>query len=698
MRKIIASLIFILTTLFFQGCEDFLVPDVRTDIVLTNYGNTPTEASLLLTQAYNELRDDNITGSVFWRRFTTDYEVPPAGTSLAQSNIARMSYDANDGEVFSIWQAHYRAVSRPNLIIEKAVENLAVAGLSPADEAGWKKIEGEARFLRAFLYFNLARLYRNTPIIDQFFETLEAIDQVANLPGDQMKAQEMKVYEFIINDLNIAINQLADASDRGRATKPAAKTLLAHVYLTLGTIEKHRDGSSDGAAHYQNSLQLTSDIINSNRFALKRYFPDNFIRDKQHTGNNEFIWTLEYNELDNAGSRVGNNSGYLDNSSKPSNVELGTLAGANGGKLANDFGFSTFDLDSPGDLVRRFWTFEEGEFRRYDTNGDKAFNTSAADCPNGENCEIFLRTLEPYPWTRPYWFEVVDDANSTRSNPGTADVGTNPDGSTYFTTIWGGGNANSQPGVRLVKFRRNPVTQPNYSVNTYDADLPVYRYAEVLLMYAEAANELSGPTAVPNGGKYSAVAAVNLLRDRARNFVYYPNLTEDSRIIENSIFTTTYKDVFSRVAKVGKNPATTDNAADTLAKYYFQISAFRGLREVPAAPNIRNFREFEATKDYVPDFSETLSMDAFREALLDERYRELAGENNQRWYDLVRYGRLVDRIQEFQNKINPLTGRALQSSPFGQQVLQNPSEKFEYLPIPKSEIDRNTKLNQNPGF
>jgi hypothetical protein len=700
MKKILVLLIIISSVIGFQSCKEFLVPEVKTDIVLTNYGNTTTEASLILTQAYSELRDDYVTGSIFWTRFTTDYSVPPAGTSLALSLIARLSYDATEGDVFNIWTAHYRAVSRANFVIGKADENLAKGTALPAsDITAWTKLSGEARFIRAFLYFNLVRLYRNTPIIDKFFTDVKDIANVSNAPADKMKDQENKVYDFVIADLNKAIEQLAASVERGRASKLAAQSLLAKVYLNRATIEKYRDQSGDGKAHYENALVNLNAVINSKAFALKTYYPDNFIRDKQHTGANEAIFMLEFNELDNAGGRVGLSSGYLNNSS--SNVEIGTLAGANGGMQATDFGWSVFDFNSKGDWVRRFWSFEEGEFRSYNVNGITGFQNTAADCPDGANCEIFLRTSEPYQFTRPYWFEIVNDANAFRFNPTTADVATDAaSGKSWFTTIWGGGLTNNNPGMRLVKYRRNPVTQPNYSQATWDADLPVMRYAEVLLMYAEVANELVGPNAAPTGNTLTALQAVNQIRNRARNFTYYPNLTTASRIIATGPYTATYGQIFSRKAKVGSTPApaTTDNAADTLAKYYNEICTFRGLRETPAAPDIRNYKDFPATANYVPDFASTLTKDQFREELLDERWRELAGEQNLRWYDLTRYGRLVNRVVQYKTLINPLTGRTLTATPFGTSVLLNPNPKFEYLPIPQSEINRNGKLNQNAGF
>lgn len=698
-KHILTLTLIVLTT--FSCNEDFLNPEVKTDIDLETFGATPQEGQFLLTQAYINMRNDNFVGSVYWSWFPTDYSVPNPGTTGARSFIARMSQESTDSESFSIWTAQYKVIASANLVLEKAEAGLTQQDISAANQAEWNRIAGEARFIRTFAYFNLVRLFRNVPIIEKFFKSFADIDAVAN--GAQMKEQEIKVYDFIVAELGKAITALPTALTRGRANKYSAHALLGKVYLQMASIEKFRDKTGNGNANYTKAIENFNVVVNSNVYGLKTYFPDNFIRSKQYTGANEFLFTLEFNESDKGNFNIqGNNSGFINNSGAPSTVFVGSLGAANGGSFPTDHGWSAFDLNSPGDIVRRFWTFEDGEFRTFDANGDKRLANSLADCPNGQgpNCEIFLKTQEPYPFTRPYWFETIADVNAFRNNPSSADVITLPNGQTTFSQIWGGGTPGATPNIKLVKFRRNPVAQATYTDATYDADYPVMRYAEVLLMYAEAANELGNTTTKPANGKYSAIEAANLVRDRARNFVYYSDLSVTKTIIDNSPFMVTYGDVFSRQAKVGNNPAParTANAADTLTKYYNQISAFRGLREVPAAPVIRNFKEFPATRNFVPDYPNTLSQTALRDELLDERWRELAGEANARYFDLARYGRLISAIQSSINTVNPLTKRDLTATPFGQNTLRVPDEKYTYFPIPKSEIDRNPNLKQNPGY
>ncbi|MDA9555811.1 RagB/SusD family nutrient uptake outer membrane protein [Pelobium sp.] len=705
MKKYIYISLISITLTSLTSCKKFLDSEVKTEFDVTKFGNTPTEASYYLNQAYSELRSED--NSYFTKYFTTDY-TSPGGSLENNSSIVDLNYDASEAVALSLWSAHYGTIQRANLVILKCQNGLA-NNPSDADKASWNKLLAQARFIRAFLYFDLVRLFRNIPIIDVYFTDYKDYDKildVSNAPADQMKVQELKVYDFIISDIDAAIQttEMPDVDDRGKAGKLAVQMLRAKVYLQLASIEKFRDKTGDGVAYYNKALTSLNTIISSGRFSLKTYFPDNFIRDKQHLGNNEALFWLEYNAVDNFYPRAGNSGGF-NNAGALLFSDLGLPRLFLAYQYANDFGISAFDYNSPGDIVRRFWTMESGgTFQDMDTNGDGKINNTKPDAPYGSNSEVFLVTTEPYQFTRPYWFELFNKQpnKSFRYNPASTDVAVGPNGSSYFTTIFTPPLQNintSLPQMRMVKFRRNPLQSSGYTDTGWDADMPVYRYSEVLLMYAEVANELGGPSTAPAGGTLTALQAVNLVRDRARNFVYIPGLTVNSKIIDNSTtYTATYGDIFKRVAKAGTtSPPLTDNAADTLKKYYEQISAFRGIRELTPSPAIRNFKEFTNTQNFVPDFTTTNQV-AFRDQLLDERWRELAFEFNSRWFDLTRMGLLIDRVQMTKNTINPLTKRDLSQTYVGLNELPDPNPKYYYLPIPLLEIAKNPKLNQNKGY
>lgn len=704
---------FLSASISLYRCE--LENDLKMEKDISEAISTVPGAQSFLLSAYSDLRADEVTGSVYWQLFATDYSLPAPGTVMARSTFAKLSTESNDVDIFNIYKQHYKIINNTNILIGN-ISQIRSKPLSKTDSLAWNKIEGEARFIRGFLYFNLVRLFRNPPIVIEKINNLSSIDNIANEPADRMAVQEQKVYDLIVQDLEKSVALLGNDVVRGKTNKFAAHGVLGKVYLNMASIAKYRDKVTtvDTKSLYEKSLFHLNKVITSGSFGLKQYFPDNFIRDKQHLGANESLFTLEFNEIDAYNTRVGLNSGYVSNAG--SSAEMGQVGSANGGSLANDFGISVYDLDSPGDIVRRNWTFEEGEFQKFEANGNNTYQTSVSDCP-GENCEIFVKSFEPYPWARPYWYELISKDNAGWRSLAPPTATSNPQlpvqsvatvaGKTYFkNNVWSNNaNTNSIINFRLVKFRRNPLTQSGYTPSRYDADLSLMRYAEVLLMYAEVANELgNGPTALPTGGSMTALQAVNMVRNRARNFTYYEALTVDSRIMSTGPYKATYKDIFSRQLNSQRRyvtltgDAATTTASDTLKKYYNRISAFRGIRDASTTVSIRNFKDFEETKNFVPDFPESLDQGEFIKKLLEERWRELAGEQNSRWFDLTRFGLLVNNVKNNKSETNALTGRNLSATPYGTQVLNTPNAKYEYLPIPLNELRLHPKLNQNKDY
>jgi starch-binding outer membrane protein, SusD/RagB family len=120
------------------------------------------------------------------------------------------------------WSAYYRALYRCNMLISK-IEQIDWAG----DEALKKETESEARFLRAYLYFDMTRIWGNIPLLTT--PTIEPVPQ-AN-PDD--------IYKQIAEDLKFAIANLTNTAysttwaqtNGGRVTKWAAEALMARVYL-----------------------------------------------------------------------------------------------------------------------------------------------------------------------------------------------------------------------------------------------------------------------------------------------------------------------------------------------------------------------------------------------------------------------------------------------------------------------------------
>ncbi len=156
----------------------------------------------------NVASDDADKGST-----PTDY-----GPALEVDNF---TLGASNSIVNGIWLGYYQAIARAN-------QALTYLPTSPLDDASKNRLIGEVRFIRAYLYFNLVRFFGGVPRIDRV-----PSPQEASSPQFQTRASKDSIYQFIINDLQFAVSNLPIKGQTpvGKATKGAAQTLLAKVYL-----------------------------------------------------------------------------------------------------------------------------------------------------------------------------------------------------------------------------------------------------------------------------------------------------------------------------------------------------------------------------------------------------------------------------------------------------------------------------------
>ncbi|MDR2496536.1 MAG: RagB/SusD family nutrient uptake outer membrane protein [Tannerellaceae bacterium] len=102
------------------------------------------------------------------------------------------------------------------------------------DDALYNALLGEARFLRAFYYFGLAKRYGGVPIVTE----------VQDPTGDKellnvKRATEYDTWKFIYDDLRFAIDNMKATTEIGRANKYAAAALMSRTMLYAGTIAKY---------------------------------------------------------------------------------------------------------------------------------------------------------------------------------------------------------------------------------------------------------------------------------------------------------------------------------------------------------------------------------------------------------------------------------------------------------------------------
>ncbi len=197
---------------------------------------------------------------------------------------------AGNAYVAEAWTGNFSAISRANQVLEQ----LSLKGESIIADATLRtRLEAEARFLRAFFYFDLVRWFGKLPIIDK--------PVLANEALEIGRSSVPEVYDFIMADLKFAADNLPDvykdAADKGRATKYAAKSILALVHMTRSGPTYGIEGPGLGLNEWNQALTLLNEVIDSKKYSFLAKYPDIFSYTNEN--NAEVVFDVQYNNGSN---------------------------------------------------------------------------------------------------------------------------------------------------------------------------------------------------------------------------------------------------------------------------------------------------------------------------------------------------------------------------------------------------------------
>lgn len=543
--------------LFGTACKKLLDEDVRNQIS-NLYLNTPAGVEDGVRGCYATLRYWYGGQSAGWMTVfgTDEYQNGNADATFA-------NYTANlnpaNGQIREIWNNLYQGINDCNTMID-AIPNSGMAEPLKSTRLA------EVRALRAHYYFLLVQQYgaldlRTTP--------------TTSASREAKRAPIADVYKLIIDDLTYAVSKLpATTPDYGRLTWPAAKHMLAKVYLTRAS------STAATSTDYDNAAALAKDVIANGGYKLVADFSELYAQPSKP--NTETMWACQYSNNAISEPTVAPPSGTNISAWNAANFDfcasyesqLGMQRDLGNGRPFAHYRPTTYMINLYNKTADSRWakTFKTVWF--CNKPGTYTINGKSVTFKAGDTCVV---TLD---------HEITAaQRNAIRYNVLTP--------STYTNALW----------------PMNQKFQDSLRAGVNDSrgvkDFPIYRLGETYLIVAEALT-MTGRTA-------EAATYINMLRARS--------------IIQ------------------GPTPAAT--AANTAA---MQVTA--------ADMNI--------------DF------------ILDERARELSGEF-QRWPDLVRTGKLLERVQKYNSVA---------------AVLIKPYHVLR--PIPQTQIDRvdgtSTAFPQNPGY
>ncbi len=457
MKKIL-TIIALVATLFTTttSCEDFLTEEVRGQQNLDSYFAGIEEAEAYITGCYEAL-----TCSGWWQINTVwllsemcSDDAWMGNTTQSQSDYISLAHyqgnGASNGPISNFWQYRYKGILRCNVGIER------IAELEVEDTELRDRFVAEARFLRAFYYFDLVRNFGGLPLVTGFLMP----DEIQGIT----RSSTEEVYAFIEEDLKAAAEILPQRSeysvnDMGRATRGAALGLLGKVYLYQ---EK-----------WQEAHDVLKTVIDEGEYDLLPEFGQ--------------VWDVNYDNSIESLFEVQ----YIYHSTLALGGSLATVTGARNGP---GDGWSwcqpTANLEAAyieaGDTERLRWTIIKAGCT--EIAGEDQFQTFIENNSTVNNAQ---ELIEQYGW----------DENCYIIDPG------------------------QHKSARVIRKYFLPLADRPEVYNTDKSPLNhrILRFADVLLMYAEACNELNNDA--------DARTALNRIRGR----VHLPDVTVSGNELRHAI-------------------------------------------------------------------------------------------------------------------------------------------------------------------
>ncbi|MBB4079545.1 hypothetical protein GGR28_002170 [Lewinella aquimaris] len=262
------------------SCNEVLDRTPQGEYTLNNFFKTEEQAVQSVNAVYNQLRQwqthvfafigmtDIVSDDADKGSFTAD------GFFLQE--VDDFTFTATNTAPSTVWGGYYTGVFRSNLAVSRIPE------VPTMDETLRARLIGEAKFLRAYYYFNLVRWFGDVPLILDPFPT---DFEISRSPRDEVYAQ-------IEADLRAAADVLPatySGADVGRATSGAAKAMLAKVALTR--------------KNYQMAADLSLEVINSGRYSLLPSYAQVFTLEGENSSESIFEVQAAAFEIGGGGSQ-----------------------------------------------------------------------------------------------------------------------------------------------------------------------------------------------------------------------------------------------------------------------------------------------------------------------------------------------------------------------------------------------------------
>ncbi|MDP4289659.1 MAG: RagB/SusD family nutrient uptake outer membrane protein [Bacteroidota bacterium] len=510
---------------------------------------TEAQIDAQVAAVYNVLETDQLYAQGIWGYLGsgTDEGFRTGVTATTTNQPALYNGSSQDANFLTFWKNLYAGIERSNIVL-KVIDQTPFA-----DPAKKKRYTGEVLFLRAYYYYLLVSNFGDVPLKTQISDDMGTNFNLPNTPTKD-------VYAYILKDMMKAdtlVQTMPKAQSTTVVTQSAVEAILARVCLSMAgnpvnDVSKYKDALAwaqkviNSNIHSLNTNPVSITILNNPTPIVTPAYSRLFINNMQNNMNDknitEGIWDAAFLSKSNTsgtysatGYSVTQQLGALMGVTCP-DATAGSLIGYSSGTYR---GFSRlYKLYGSGDL-RRDWVFGPYIYKNTGTAASPIYTTTqypvlqvgitgvgtgasatAYTSSTGAITSVVIDnpgsgyTTAPTITFNAYNTAVGTTQAVTGNNVATATAVVSGGKVTAINITKGGSGYPTIYDHPIAKWRREyeinlpPIRQQNYT----SCNFPIIRYADVLLMYAEADLKANGTPSA------QAVEYFNQVRRRAYGY------------------------------------------------------------------------------------------------------------------------------------------------------------------------------------
>lgn len=468
MNNLLNKLAVISLLVLLTGCSDFLDKEVKGNAIDETYYDTQYKMQSALDAAYDVLQSDAYNDQE-WRFgeamgdnvFGTD-----EGLSSQMGQLVNFRFNTSNTWILQRWNINYKAIHRVNQVIYN-INRVRISTDAKTTYDGIRWIYGQAKFLRAYYYFNLVKTFGGVPIRPE----QESVDSLV-VP----RSTKEQCYAYIEKDLREAAIMLpvvyGSSSELGKVTRGAAVALLMKVLM----YEAKPGVNSD---KWQQMVELGKYMVDGAPMTYAQMLRTNSTEDWDNLRTR--LWFKPVEKISGGKNNTSEYENPTDNLSQLSNAYSLSYTNYYGSPLHN------------GDkMAYLFQFYNEGEFCKgsiWEVVFKESGDGTSGDTNEGQGLEFFdVGQVKMYSTD-----QLLDNIFGSDVRK---DFTIHHQGQTFDGEIWQGGEGN----YVSLKWYTPKTDKPKYAGDN-GKNRRILRYADVVLMYAEALNE--------TGDRVNALANLN---------------------------------------------------------------------------------------------------------------------------------------------------------------------------------------------